>query len=305
MNTTLLLWQSVIITDIMENIYAGILVLAEDREKALEVYRKFGDRLIHAIEKKGWSNVEKVLIEGSEELGKLKKKLTIHDAPKVALINEMYVRRNNFSRQWIVEKIADRGIVPLVASLHEWVYYLDSMVMKRFVQNATLPNMVEKFIQKLPKRYFEKRIKNILSRSGFYEVKMVDINQILNSAKHLVTPTLICESIIVTGTTIAESIEHVDGVISIQPFGCMPGRIAEAIINRKLSREKLSQAKNRGLVQEVMKHYPHLPFLTMEMDGQVMSQGIEAKLETFCLHVERIHSKKKDVQAAGRPVSAV
>jgi predicted nucleotide-binding protein (sugar kinase/HSP70/actin superfamily) len=118
----------------------------------------------------------------------------------------------------------------------------------------------------------------------------------LDCASHLITPTLICESIIITGTTISELIEEVDGVISIQPFGCMPGRIGEAIINQKLSKEKLIHAKNKELVKTVMEQFPHLPYLTLEVDGQVFSQGTQAKLETFCLQVERLHTRTKEVR---------
>ncbi|MBN1648673.1 MAG: hypothetical protein JW874_11630 [Spirochaetales bacterium] len=295
--TTLQLWLTVLVSDIMENIYAGILVLAEEKDKALAVYHTLEDDIADAMEKHSWPAIRKILNEGANKLSLFARKAKIEDAPKVAIINEMYVRRNNFSRQWIVEKMAERGIIGIVAALHEWVYYLDKMVLKRLVQNATLPNMIQKVIERFPKRFFEKRIKAILARSGFYQLKMVDIEHILDSAQHLVTPTLICESIIVTGTTIAESIENVDGVMSIQPFGCMPGRIAEAIINRKLGEEKLSQARDKQLVHAVMQQYPHLPFMTLEMDGQVMSQGIEAKLETFCLQVERINKKKNLVRA--------
>ena len=294
--TTLQIWQSILITDVMEYIYSAVLVLAKDREKALSVFTKFGDDLVSAFEKGPWSGTEKTMKEGVKKLAALEKIAKVEDVPKIGLINEMYVRRNNFSRKWIVEKLAGRGIITLVGPLHEWLYYLDMMVRKKMVQNATPLNRLEKIIEKGPKRYFEKKIKGILAKSGFYEYKLVDTNRILNSAKRLVTPTLICESILITGQAISDSIEEVDGLISIQPFGCMPGRIAEAIVARKLDIEKLVQARDKELVRRTMDHFPHLPFLTLEMDGQAMSLGLEAKIETFCLQVERLHQKAGEIR---------
>ena len=43
--------------------------------------------------------------------------------------------------------------------------------------------------------------------------------------------------------------------------------------------------------------------VTLEVDGQVFTQGIEAKLEAFCLQVERLHTKtreEKSTVSAGR-----
>ena len=39
-----------------------------------------------------------------------------------------------------------------------------------------------------------------------------------------------------------------------------------------------------------MEKHPALPFLSIETDGSVFPQIIEARLETFCLQVERLHN---------------
>ena len=295
METTLRLWQVILTTDVLENIYSAILVLAKDREMALQVYRALADELVWTIEHKSWREVEKLLRSGAARLAALERKAELEEVPRVALINEMYVRRTNFARRYIVEELAEKGIVTLVGSLHEWMYYLDLMVQKKLVQNATLKNRLLKRIEQIPKRHNERRIKKILAESGFYRYKKVNTERILQNASHLVTPTLICESILITGTAITELIDEVDGIISIQPFGCMPGRIAESILSRKLSTEKLQSAEKPELVKRVMEQFPHLPFLTLEVDGQVLSQGIRARLETFCLQVGRLHRKTREV----------
>ncbi|MBN1685735.1 MAG: hypothetical protein JW852_03725, partial [Spirochaetales bacterium] len=295
--TTLRLWQSIVLTDVLEEMYAALLVLAKDVDGAKAVFDSAVDRIIDSLEHEKWAGVEKSLAACAQALAGIEKKAALDDVPMVSLINEMYVRRNNFARQHIVERLAERGIILRVAGLHEWLYYVDFVVKKKLVQKAVLANRIRKTLETYPKRRFEKRIKDILARSGLYEYRLVDVEKVFNNAKDLIPQTLICESILITGTTITELIEDVSGVISIQPFGCMPGRVGEAVISRRLSENKLTCAEEPELVRDVMKEFPYLPFLTLEVDGQVFTQGIEAKLEAFCLQVERLHAKTRKEKA--------
>ena len=291
--TTLRIWQCFVITDVLEEIFGSLLVLSKDPEGAKAVFQTAAERIIHSLEHDSWSGVEKNLEACAEALAGIEKKAALDEAPMVSLINEMYVRRNNFARQNIVEKLANRGIILRVAGLHEWLYYVDFAVKKKLVQNAALGNRIRKHIEAFPKRFYEKKIKKILAGSGLYKHRLVDVEQVFNNAKDLIPETLICESILITGTAITDLIEDVSGIISIQPFGCMPGRVGEAVISRRLSEYKMTCAEQPELVREVMKEFPFLPFLTLEVDGQVFTQGIEAKIEAFCLQVERLHIKTR------------
>ncbi|MBT3275691.1 MAG: CoA activase, partial [Spirochaetales bacterium] len=292
---TLRLWQIFVITDVLEEIYATLLVVAADREKAINTYQSAVDRVIAAIEHQRWPGLVLELENCAHTLAGIERKYEQGEKPVVSLINEMYVRRSNFARKHIVEKLADKDIILRVAGLHEWLYYVDFVVKKKLVQNSTVNNRFQKMLETPPKRYFEKKIKAILAKSGLYESRLVDIEKVFDSAKDLIPPTMICESILITGTAITELVDEVSGIISIQPFGCMPGRVGEAVISRKLSKMKPLHTENPGVVAEVMKEFPYLPFLTLEVDGQVFPQSIEAKLETFCLQVDRLHKKTRDI----------
>ena len=87
-----------------------------------------------------------------------------------------------------------------------------------------------------------------------------------------------------------EIIDEVHGVIIIGPFGCLPNRIAEAILSHSLNQEKLNTTDDRLLVKQILEAHPSLPFLAIESDGSPFPQVIQAKLETFFLQVERVHS---------------
>ena len=109
--TTLNLWRIIILTDILEQVYAAILVTARDRDSALKVYNDFYDELLLSIEREPWPRVRRLLRAGAERLAAIPRKAGLDSVPKVALINEMYVRRNNFARQHVVEKHVPAGLL--------------------------------------------------------------------------------------------------------------------------------------------------------------------------------------------------
>ena len=99
-----------------------------------------------------------------------------------------------------------------------------------------------------------------------------------------------------TAAAITEVVDEVAGIISLGPFGCMPCRIAESIISAKMNERKMEVARDHKLVDEVMRHYPSLPFLAVETDGNSFPQVIEARLEVFCLQVKGVHSRIEEVK---------
>lgn len=80
------------------------------------------------------------------------------------------------------------------------------------------------------------------------------------------------------------------GVIAIGPFGCMPNRLSEAILNETMSREgKLKTDPNNKRLHTILADTQDLPFLAIESDGSPFPQVISAKLEAFCLRAERLN----------------
>ena len=120
---------------------------------------------------------------------------------------------------------------------------------------------------------------------------MVDVEKLIDNASGLINPRLTVETILTAGAAITEIVEDVAGVISIGPFGCMPSRIAEAVLNFKINETKLETAKDKSFVARVMEDHPALPFLSVETDGNAFPQVIEARLEVFCIQVERVHRR--------------
>ena len=288
-------WQSIIVADVMDDIYSAVLTLSADKQKALDTYHKVCEKILNSVEKDAWDGIKKTLREAAQTLNTIEIAQELEQTPKVSLIGEIYVRRDSFSRQHLVERLAGEGIVVRTSPVSEWMYYCDYNVKKKYYATS-VGRRIKTNILHAFKRSYERTIKEILSRSGFYEAHMVDVGRMIQNVDDLISPELTGEAILTTAAAIAEVVDEVAGIISLGPFGCMPCRIAESIISAKMNERKMEGARNQKLVVEVMRHYPSLPFLAVETDGNPFPQVIEAKLEVFCLQVKGVHSRIEEVK---------
>jgi hypothetical protein len=77
------------------------------------------------------------------------------------------------------------------------------------------------------------------------------------------------------------------------PFACMPSRVVESV----LSAESTMETKNtidRNVRGRAAVHAPgitDLPYLAIETDGNPFPQILEARIETFCLQVQRTRDR--------------
>ena len=137
-----------------------------------------------------------------------------------------------------------------------------------------------------------KRIKSILATSGLIHSTPLNIRTIINNASPHLSINLPGEAILTVGSSLTEIASHTCGVIAIGPFGCMPNRLAEALLSDTMTREgKLATDRNNHHLRSLLADIDDLPFLAIESDGSPFPQVITAKLESFCLRAERLHHK--------------
>jgi len=285
-------WIGLVIAEVMEEIYAALLVLARDKEAALSRYQQSVRRIEEAVASTSWKEIKLVLAEEAQRLSTIPLKETLHAAMKVGIIGEIYVRLDSFARHSLVEKLAEKGIITKVAPVTEFVYFCDYLLQKaihhiKSSKTARISSVIKGYF----KNHYEKAIKQILARSGLYEVHMIDIDGMVKDIKHLVPPEFTAgDTVLTVGAALTEIVDEVSGIISIGPFGCMPCRVAEAIIGETINSEKPKITRDKRIIEYVMHKHPALPFLSIESDGNPFPQVIEAKLEIFCMQVSRVHN---------------
>ncbi len=294
---TLRLWSGVVLAELLQDIHSLILTNALDREGALRIYEEACQQVMEVL-------------ETTPDLGSLKRALTetvriVQDlevvkpwceVPMILLTGEIFVRHDDLSRQFLVEKLAEQGFAVKTAGMMEWIYYTDYCFENNLAGcKLSLPERPKFFLRSLWMKSYEKAYKEIVAQAGLLSLPAVDVPHIIKSARDLINPQLTGEAILTIGGTISEVPHQYCGVIAIGPFGCMPNRLSEAILSREMGQGWQDKAeRTRGLPKRVVEGIFELPFLAIESDGNSFPQVITAKMEVFLSQAARLHRAMKD-----------
>ncbi|MGD8343794.1 MAG: acyl-CoA dehydratase activase, partial [Desulfobacterales bacterium] len=286
-------WWSVVVADVMEDIRSMILANAVEPHKAMEIFELEWQALLGALEKGEFPVLEQQLMQTAQHLQQLPMKKPFETVPKITLSGEIFVRRDALSRQYITERLAEKGFATICSPVAEWILYCNYMVDQGL--NPESLGKMEKIKFKIRSKFqanYERRIKSILNQSGLVHAEPIDIDTFIKNAAPHISRNLPGEAVLTVGGSLTEVVSQSCGVIAIGPFGCMPNRLSEAILNETMTRkEKLTTEPANHQLKAVLTDVEQLPFLAIESDGSPFPQLIDAKLETFCLRAERLHER--------------
>ncbi|MGE5258404.1 MAG: acyl-CoA dehydratase activase [Hyphomicrobiales bacterium] len=286
-------WWAVIVSDLMEDIRAMLLANAVDPATAMAAFDEQWASILAAMKRGDFEILKERLASCADRLHRIALKRPTAAVPTVSLTGEIFVRRDSLSRQYLTERLAEKGFATVCAPVAEWVHYCNYLVDHGFNQDPV--TAVQKFKLKLRNFYqgrYEKQIKAILARSGLVQARTLDIAAVIETASPHISPNLTGEAVLTIGGSLTEIVNHACGVIAIGPFGCMPNRLSEAILSETMTaREKLASDPDNPAVRAVLTDIDELPFLAIETDGSPFPQLITAKLETFMLRAERLHQR--------------
>jgi predicted CoA-substrate-specific enzyme activase len=284
-------WWGTIVSDLMEDIRSMILANAADPEAAMRVFTEEWGLILKELERGEFSFLEKQLARSDERFSRIPMKLPPEEVPTIALVGEIFVRRDGLSRQYLMEHLAERGFATVCASSIEWVLYCHYLMDNGLADHTmTMRDKLEFMARKKFMARYEKQIKSILSRSGLIHAKPFDVKKVIKNALPYLSPHLTGEAILTVGSSITEIVSDACGVIAIGPFGCMPNRLSEALLTESMNRKaKLETDPKNKQLRTILEGVEDLPFLAIESDGSPFPQVINAQLEAFCLRAERLH----------------
>ncbi len=293
-------WWAVVVSDVIEDIRSMLLANAQDPAAAMEVFSAEWQKIIRQLENGDYDRLERQLADSAARFGGIALKRPPREVPVITLAGEIFVRRDALSRQYLTERLAERGFAVTCSPVAEWVLYCNYMV------NAGLNpdglNLMQKLQFKIRSRIqvrYEKRIKSILAASGLVHADPLDMEAIIHHARPFISRNLPGEAILTVGGSMSEVVSHSCGVIAIGPFGCMPNRLSEAILNETMTAgDKIVAEPHNRRLRAVLSEVDQLPFLAVESDGSPFPQLINAKLETFCLRAERMHRRILDAKSS-------
>ncbi len=280
-------WRAVVIGDIFDEMWATVIAAAVDRESGLQILnREFN--LVLSVIAEDQPVILRQLSKSAVNLQKIPLKKSYTEMPKISLVGEIYVRHDPLSLQGLNEYLADQGFIVRTAGNSEWFEYVDWLIKNNIEGRRTLHFYQQLWIKQKIKRL----IRDSLAPSGLFYHDAGSTEAILEVGKKFVSPDLTCETILTVGSALHDILNQACGVISIGPFGCMPSRMAEAILSEVFTTaEKRKLTNSSGAkVSALLQDNCQLPFLALETDGNPFPQIIDARLEIFLLQAKRLQS---------------
>ena len=279
-------WVSIVISDVLFDVGSALRVLAKDKREASRIFEGVKDMVLDSLANDPLPLVFKKLQSVADIISCVEKDGRFEEAPKVLITGEIFVRWDEFSRKNLEKVFEENGIITHISPVHEWIYYTDYLFLKRYTSpDSKYYQRLLKKIEMWVKRLIEMKIKKIFERTGIYEARPVDIEDLMKSAGKFLHPNLTGEAILTIGTALHEVISEYDGVVLIGPFGCMPSRIAEAITKRGM---ETIRKRAKGKVKKVMEDVGDIPITFLESDGNPFTPIMETRIEAFMVQVKRV-----------------
>ncbi len=291
-------WQAILTADIFGDIRSMLSVAAVDRSRALVELESAWKDVIAYFEGRLSTRLSIILALVAKRLSAIKLATDIKNVPRISLIGEIYVRRDEFSRKNIVDYLETNGFAVKVAPITEYLCYCN------YVINTGLGDRLFSVKEQIKMRltaevqeWWERRIKSIFARSGLYRFELVDVAKTIAHARHLMNENFRGEAILTVGLGLREIVDESCGVISIGPFGCMPSRVAESILKKEMNATGRRRISSKQDAAYALSDEIPFPFLAIETDGTPFPLLVEANLEAFVVQAKRLHEKIKSSKA--------
>ncbi|MBN2536408.1 MAG: hypothetical protein JXB88_26225 [Spirochaetales bacterium] len=288
-------WETITLSDVLDDVRSGILTNALSPEKGMDIFNEEFEKIIAATEK-GTGKVYKPLRQMALRLkNEVPAKRNIKESRFIAMCGEVYVRKDGFSHKWLNRWFAKRGFIIKHAYVIEFILYLEWLIKKRLLEpQRTLTATIEMIVRHFYMDYVEKKIKKILAASGYYRFERTRIDPLIKHSEHVLPREHKGETGLTLGVGMHETVDKLAGVINIGPFGCMPTRLTEGLMTPEMTimnKKKIVAQFNKNYnLPEYFPDEMNIPFLSIESDGNVFPQVIESRLETFLMQAERMAS---------------
>jgi predicted nucleotide-binding protein (sugar kinase/HSP70/actin superfamily) len=276
------MWKGLLIADYLKDIQTALQATAENPKQAVQDFEDSWRRVMKAVEFAP-KTVLKELKAVAREVKKIPLKRTLAQCPKVLIVGEIYVRRDDFAVGELIDLMSERGIVVKVASVSEWIHYLDFVREYSFKKLIGLQPKGKKLfskpwkdLKKLEleewwKDSVEKKVLKILEPTGLIAHSPHDMHEIMaNTQEYFVNLELNSEIAVSSGVAATAMMmeDGFSGIVNISPFACLIGRVIEGLFT-PWARER------------------NFPTLSVEVDGNLLPPNIVNKLNIFMVNVLR------------------
>ncbi|MFW6080546.1 MAG: acyl-CoA dehydratase activase [Desulfosalsimonas sp.] len=289
-------WWALVISDLMEDIRSMLLANAVDKDYAMQIFEPAWQSIVEAMASGGYKQIMDRLEKSVDSLSSIPMRKDPQEVPTILITGEIFVRRDSLSRQYLTERLAEKGFAVVCSPVSEWIRYSDYCLETSDEKwgEMSLGQKIKFRIRKIFMNRYERQISATLAKTRLSHNRSSEVQGLIENASRYISPRLGGEAILTVGAALTEIASEVCGVIAIGPFGCMPNRVSEAILTEIMTRrDKLGLPNREDDMETVLSDMDSLPFLSVESDGSPFPQLIEAKLEAFCLRARRLHDRMR------------
>ncbi len=276
-------WWGLVAADFMKDIETSLRTCAVDPSTAIAKYDELWQELID-VAQDDLSKMVPTLKRISRELSRIPLKRKMEDAPKVLVVGEIYVRRDDFAVDELIRRFSKKGIIAKVSGITEWIYYCDHTrkhdIEKRLRLvpwyrrpfSKPMRELIGWKIEQRWKHWVEHSVKDALKETHLIPETPHDMPAIIDNAEeHFVNGELYSEITVSSGVAATAMMKDYSGIVNISPFACLIGRVIEGLYT-PWARER------------------NFPVMSVEIDGAVLPPNIINKLEIFMLNVLRFRN---------------
>jgi predicted nucleotide-binding protein (sugar kinase/HSP70/actin superfamily) len=270
-------WHGVVIADYLKDIQNALKTCAVDPESALIEFEKAWRSTVMVAAEKRPKDIWRELKKTAEVVKKIPLKRKLSECPRVLIVGEIFVRRDDFAVGELTGLMSERGIVVKVSGIAEWIHYLDFVreyALKKLIKlgKGGRKDLLKLKIEEWWKHSIEKKTIAILEPTGLVPKTPHDMHQIMEVCQKNFVNLELNSEIAVSSGVAATVMEHgYCGVVNIAPFACLIGRVIEGLYT------PYARARN-------------YPTLSVEIDGNLLPPNIITKLNIFMVNVLRFKS---------------
>lgn len=198
--------------------------------------------------------------------------------PLIGVVGEIYCRLNDFSNDFLIQKIEEQGGEVWLSDVGEWVWYVNDEQALRIIRKGKrfstemLTAKIKFLIQKKDEHALYQPFQSDFS--GYEEART--IREIMNNSEpYLPQRGALGEMVSSIGKAVHLYRKGADGVIDISPFTCMNGIVCEAVF------------------PQVSQDHDNIPIRTFYFDGT--QTNIEQDVSIF-MEMARNYMRKKRIE---------
>jgi len=277
-------WWAAVIGDYMKDVETSLRTCAADPAEAMKIYDQVWQKMI-SIAEQDLTKVLPVLKDIADTISRIPLARKMEDCPKVLIVGEIYVRRDDFAVDELIQQFSRHGIVGKVSNVAEWFYYCDFVRHYELKKKLKLApwyrrlftkefrDIIDWRIEHIYKKHVEKNVRETLNSTGLVPHTPHDMNKIMkNAEKHFASHELHSEICISSGVAATAMMDGYSGIVNISPFACLIGRVIEGLYTPWARERKY-------------------PTISIEIDGNLLPPNVLSKLEIFMLNVKRFRGK--------------